>query len=82
MLNFIICQKQVDPNVHEEFLMWKQNPTLNKDSPFIKRVYDEDINLCLKFNNVELSEKVTKAVESGTIFIEAVGDKSKTMFPK
>lgn len=73
---------QVDPNVHEEFLTWKQTPMLNKESPFIKRVYDEDINLCLNFNNVELSVKVTKAVESGTILIEAVGDKSKTMFPK
>lgn len=74
--------QQVDPNVHEEFLTWRQNPTLNKDDAFIKRVYEEDINLCLNFNNKELSEKVTKAVESGTIFIEAVGDKSKTMFPK
>lgn len=68
--------------MHEEFLTWRQNPTLNKENDFIKRVYDEDINLCLNFNNRELSEKVTKAVESGTIFIEAVGDKSKTMFPK
>lgn len=73
---------QVDPNVHEEFLTWKQKPTVDKSDPFIKRVYEEDINLCLSFNNGELSEKVVKAVESGTIFIEAVSDKTKTMFPK
>lgn len=72
----------MDPNIHQEFLAWKQKPSLDKSDPFIQRVYNEDINLCLKFNNTELSEKVTAAVESGTIFIEAVGDKTKTMFPK
>lgn len=72
----------MDPNVHQEFLAWKQKPTLDKSDPFIKRVYEEDINLCLNFSNIDLSEKVTAAVESGTIFIEAVGDKTKTMFPK
>lgn len=72
----------MDPNVHQEFLAWKQKPSLDKRHPFIKRVYEEDINLCLNFSNVSLSEKVTTAVESGTIFIEAVGDKTKTMFPK
>lgn len=72
----------MDPNVHQEFLTWKLKPSLDKSDPFIKRVYEEDINLCLNFNNADLSEKVTTAVESGTIFIEAVGDKTKTMFPK
>lgn len=62
--------------------MWKQNPTLDKSNLFIKRVYNEDINLCLAFNNAKLSEKVAAAVESGTIFIEAVSDKTKAMFPK
>ncbi|KRT80634.1 hypothetical protein AMK59_6339, partial [Oryctes borbonicus] len=73
---------EVDPILHGEFLAWKQNPSLDKTSPFIKRVYEEDINLCLSFNSVELSEKVRTAVEAGTIFIEAISDKTKTMFPK
>ncbi|GLV37290.1 hypothetical protein CBL_10743 [Carabus blaptoides fortunei] len=73
---------EVDPNVHKEFLTWKLNPRLDKEDPFIARIYEEDIRLTLTFNNVELSERVLVAAESGTIFIEAVSDKTKTMFPK
>lgn len=72
----------MDPNVHKEFLTWKSNPRLDKEDPFIARIYEEDIRLTLTFNNVELSERVLLAAESGTIFIEAVSDKTKTMFPK
>lgn len=63
-------------------MMWKANPTLDKSQPFIKRIYEEDIDLCLKFSNVELSRRVIAAVESGCIFIEAVGDRNKVVFPK
>ncbi|KAK5643829.1 hypothetical protein RI129_007674 [Pyrocoelia pectoralis] len=73
---------EVDPIVHQEFLLWRQNPTLDKINPFIKRIYTEDINLCLAFDNSKLVEKVTSAVDSGTIFIEAVSDRTKAMFPK
>ncbi|KAK4887237.1 hypothetical protein RN001_003508 [Aquatica leii] len=73
---------EVDPSFHQEFLLWKQNPTLDKSNDFIKRIYTEDINLCLAFDNSKLGEKVIAAVNSGTIFIEAVSDKTKAMFPK
>ena len=73
---------QVDPNVHADFLLWRQHPTLDKSDPFVARVYREDIVLCLEFNNSELAERVRHAVENGSIFIEAVGDRSKTSFPK
>ncbi|CAH2007520.1 unnamed protein product [Acanthoscelides obtectus] len=73
---------EVDPVLHKEFLVWRQNPVLDKADCFISRMYDEDIHLCLCFNNSDLSGKVVKAVESGTILIEAVSDKTKAMFPK
>ncbi|XP_047003604.1 guanine nucleotide exchange factor for Rab-3A-like [Schistocerca americana] len=73
---------EVDPNIHKEFVAWKQNPKLDKSDPFIARIYNEDINLCLDFPNGELAAKVRDAVEEGNIFIEAVSDKSKTIFPK
>ncbi|CAH0561484.1 unnamed protein product [Brassicogethes aeneus] len=73
---------EVDPVLHKEFLQWKEKPTLEKTERFLQRIYSEDINLCLTFTNKELSEKVAKAVESGTIHIEAVGDRTKAMFPK
>lgn len=73
---------EVDPNIHKEFVSWKQSPKVDKTDPFIARVYNEDINLCLDFINKELALKVRGAVEEGNIFIEAVSDKSKTVFPK
>ncbi|XP_057662341.1 guanine nucleotide exchange factor for Rab-3A-like [Diorhabda carinulata] len=73
---------EVDPVIHKEFLAWRQKPVVDKGDPFIRRIYDEDINLCLHFNNEELSSRVGRAVESGTILIEAVSDKTKAMFPK
>lgn len=73
---------EVDPVLQKEFLTWKEQPMLDKTNAFIKRIYDEDINLCLSFTNRDLSEKVMESVESGTILIEAVGDKTKAMFPK
>uniref|UniRef100_A0A1Y1L0M9 GDP/GTP exchange factor Sec2 N-terminal domain-containing protein n=1 Tax=Photinus pyralis TaxID=7054 RepID=A0A1Y1L0M9_PHOPY len=73
---------EVDPIVHQEFISWRNNPTLDKTNPFIKRIYTEDINLCLSFDNSKLVTKVAEAVDSGTILIEAVSDKTKAMFPK
>lgn len=67
---------------HKEFLLWRQSPVLDKTHTFIQKIYNEDINLCLCFNNKDLSEKVVSAVESGTILIEAVSDKTRAMFPK
>lgn len=67
---------------HKEFLVWRQKPVIEKSDPFIQRIYSEDINLCLCFNNKELSDRVGNSIESGTILIEAVGDKTKAMFPK
>lgn len=73
---------EVDPNVHKEFVAWKQSPRMDKSDSFIARVYNEDINLCLDFNNKELGTRVQDAIERGNIFIEAVSDKTKTVFPK
>jgi Rab-3A-interacting protein len=55
---------------------------MDKSDAFIARVYNEDINLCLDFNNKELGTRVQDAIERGNIFIEAVSDKTKTVFPK
>lgn len=73
---------EVDPVLHKEFIAWKQNPTTDKNDPFIARIYREDIDTCLAFSNSQLAEHVREAIESGSIFIEAVSDKAKTHFPK
>lgn len=72
----------MDPTVHKEFLNWSLNRKLDKTDPFIDRIYREDINLCLDFSNRELAEQVQKAIETRNIYIEALNDKSKTIFPR
>uniref|UniRef100_A0A8D8RDM1 Guanine nucleotide exchange factor for Rab-3A n=1 Tax=Cacopsylla melanoneura TaxID=428564 RepID=A0A8D8RDM1_9HEMI len=74
--------KEVDPIVHQEFLEWRASPTLSKDSPFLSRIYTEDIDPCLAFPNAPLTLVVREAIECGEICIEAVSDKSKGSFPR
>lgn len=73
---------EVDPIVHKEFLQWKANPCVDKADPFVKRIFREDIDLCLDFANKELGAKVRQAVLDGIVFVEAVSDKTKVAFPK
>ncbi|CAH0769465.1 unnamed protein product [Bemisia tabaci] len=73
---------EVDPVFHKEFLAWKQNPTLDKSNEFIARIYREDIEQCLDFNNTQLAEEIRTAVDNGDIFIEAVSEKMKSPFAK
>ncbi|XP_018420677.1 PREDICTED: guanine nucleotide exchange factor for Rab-3A isoform X4 [Nanorana parkeri] len=64
--------KEVDTLLYSEFLGWKENPTLNKSSPFLSRIYQEDITPCLDFAKRELSEQVLAAVEDNTLSVEPV----------
>lgn len=73
---------EVDPRLHNEFLRWKANPCVDKNDPFVGRIFKEDIDLCLDFPNKELTSKVKQAVLDGIIFIEAASDKTKLSFPK
>lgn len=79
MLHFLF---QMDPNLQKDFLNWKETAKLDKTHPFIDRIYREDINLCLDFSNKELGEEVRKAIETRNIYVEAVTDKTKTIFPR
>ncbi|XP_050429679.1 guanine nucleotide exchange factor for Rab-3A-like [Adelges cooleyi] len=72
---------EVDPNVHREFVLWMKSPTLDKSDAFISRIYREDIDQCLEFNNSTLAMDVRQAIETGNLFIESM-DKSKAHFPK
>lgn len=70
----------VDPVYHHEFVLWKENPTLDKSHPFLARIYREDILPCLNFANTELAKEVQKCIEENSIVIETVSGKSP--FPK
>ncbi|XP_033913538.3 guanine nucleotide exchange factor for Rab-3A-like isoform X4 [Acipenser ruthenus] len=62
--------KEVDSVLFSEFLSWRVEPSLEPESPFLQRVYREDIGPCLAFAKRELSQSVQAAVESNTLSIE------------
>lgn len=45
---------QMDSILYAEFLMWKENPGLERSSAFLSRVYREDIGPCLSFTRSEV----------------------------
>ncbi|XP_071453121.1 guanine nucleotide exchange factor for Rab-3A-like [Hetaerina americana] len=73
---------EVDPVVLQEFTIWRTQPTIDLSNSFIERVFREDIKPSLAFSNEEIGEKVLAAAMDGQIFIEAIPDKSKILFPR
>jgi len=61
---------EVDPVFYGEFEGWRQEPSLSKESPFIQRLFNEDAGRCLDFPHHDLSQRVSRAVEDNTIYIE------------
>nr|XP_046249177.1 guanine nucleotide exchange factor for Rab-3A isoform X2 [Scatophagus argus] len=64
--------RQMDSVLYAEFLMWKENPSLERSSAFLSRIYREDIGPCLSFTRSELSQLVQSAVENNSLTIEPV----------
>ncbi|XP_068117422.1 guanine nucleotide exchange factor for Rab-3A isoform X3 [Hyperolius riggenbachi] len=64
--------KEVDSILYSEYIKWKENPTLEKSSPFLSRIYQEDIAPCLDFAKRELADQVLAAVEDNTLSVEPV----------
>ncbi|KAG8505682.1 Guanine nucleotide exchange factor for Rab-3A, partial [Galemys pyrenaicus] len=68
--------KEVDTTLFAEFQAWRESPTLDKSSPFLGRVYREDVGPCLDFTMQELSALVRAAVEDNTLTIEPVASQT------
>ena len=67
--------KYIDPALRKEYLSWKKSPTLDrKESPFIERIYAEDIDRCLEFANAEAAAAVSRAVHGNSLCINPVTD--------
>uniref|UniRef100_A0A8D0CP82 RAB3A interacting protein like 1 n=1 Tax=Sander lucioperca TaxID=283035 RepID=A0A8D0CP82_SANLU len=64
--------RQMDSVLYAEFLMWKENPSVEHSSAFLSRIYREDIGPCLSFTRSELSQLVQSAVENNSLTIEPV----------
>ncbi|KAI3370685.1 hypothetical protein L3Q82_007243 [Scortum barcoo] len=67
-----IDSRQMDSVLFAEFLMWKENPSLDRSSAFLSRIYREDIGPCLSFTRSELSQLVQSAVENNSLTVEPV----------
>lgn len=64
--------REMDSVLYAEFLMWKENPSTERSSAFLSRIYREDIGPCLSFTRSELSQLVQSAVENNSLTIEPV----------
>ncbi|XP_044050388.1 guanine nucleotide exchange factor for Rab-3A isoform X5 [Siniperca chuatsi] len=64
--------REMDSVLYAEFLMWRENPSLDRSSAFLSRIYREDIGPCLSFTRSELSQLVQSAVENNSLTIEPV----------
>ena len=66
--------RNVDPNLRQEYLEWKKNPSLDRNaSDFLNRIYKEDIDLCLDFpiesENQYLKSDLHEAIHKQSICI-------------
>ncbi|XP_078139341.1 guanine nucleotide exchange factor for Rab-3A isoform X2 [Centroberyx gerrardi] len=64
--------RQMDAVLYAEFLTWKEQPSLDRSSAFLSRIYREDIGPCLSFTRSELSQSVQSAVENNSLTVEPV----------
>ncbi|XP_037538892.1 guanine nucleotide exchange factor for Rab-3A [Nematolebias whitei] len=65
-------EREMDSILFAEFLLWKEQPSLDRSSAFLGRIYKEDIGPCLSFTRSELAQLVQSAVESNSLTIEPV----------
>lgn len=52
---WIVYSPQMDSVLYAEFLMWKEQPTLDRSSAFLSRIYREDVGPCLSFTRSEVT---------------------------
>ncbi|XP_029604283.1 rab-3A-interacting protein isoform X1 [Salmo trutta] len=65
--------RELDSLLFSEFKLWKEEPSLERNSSFLERVYSEDIYPCLTFSKSELGSAILEAVERNTLSVEPVG---------
>ncbi|XP_033101588.1 guanine nucleotide exchange factor for Rab-3A-like [Anneissia japonica] len=70
--------KEADPIMLHEFEAWRQSLTFSMDSPFMKRVHQEDILPCLTFPNNALTQMVQTCVLKNSLCIEPINGSPST----
>ncbi|KAM8891756.1 guanine nucleotide exchange factor for Rab-3A isoform 3-T4 [Spinachia spinachia] len=71
--------REMDSVLYAEFLLWKENPGVERSSAFLSRIHREDVGPCLSFTRSELSQLVQSAVENNSLTIEPVATSAVPM---
>ena len=61
------ADRHIDPILRQEYLSWKKSPDMSESSPFMTRIYREDVELCLQFPASDLAAKVRAGIHSNTM---------------
>jgi len=59
--------RNIDPVLRAEYLVWKKSPAMNSSNPFLARIYKEDVDPCLDFPAKPLSTAVKQAVHDNIL---------------
>lgn len=66
-----------DATYYDELVEWRQQPVLTANaSPFLDRIYTEDILPCLSFNNNSntLNDELLKSIQQNSVCIEDISN--------
>ena len=61
------CDRNMDPTLRQEYINWKKCPDMSRSSPFLARIYREDVEPCLAFPASELSSRVMAAIQDNVL---------------
>ncbi|XP_078000419.1 rab-3A-interacting protein-like [Glandiceps talaboti] len=67
-----IDNREINPELWKDFMMWKSEISLSRDSKFMARILQEDIRPCLNFANAELASGLLNSVETNTLSMEPI----------
>ena len=56
-------ERNFDPILRQEYINWKKSPDMAVTSPFLARIYREDVDPCLAFPASDLSSRVRTAIQ-------------------
>ena len=60
-------ERNIDPTLRQEYVNWKKSPDLTTSSPFLARIYREDVEPCLDFPASELASRVRAAIHENIL---------------
>lgn len=75
-IDSVLQLADIDPVLHHLMVQWRNDGTNfdQKDHPFIRRLFNDDISPCLDFQNKQLESQLIGAIESNTLVLEKISD--------